>query len=147
MLIQVKKQIMRNYSLLLILIIPIFYACDKTEEPISGQKDLMGIWTEAQFSETTTSFKRTNTFPDTNYAMQFKADGTFIEQKNAGWCGTPPIAYKVYQGEWSISSDSIISITTSYWGGNVNYKWKILHVINETLTVERMEEKYAEPQF
>lgn len=65
----------------------------------------------------------------------------FIERKNAGWCGTPPIAYADFNGSWA-KNDSLIDITVDYWGGVANYHWKIISIDNNNLILCKLKEEY-----
>jgi hypothetical protein len=40
-----------------------------------------------------------------------------IDLKNAGWCGTPPISDKNYEGTWESIDGKLIKINTEYWSG------------------------------
>lgn len=77
-------------------------------------------------------FERSDKLAADQYCFGFKRDGGFVEQKNAGWCGTPPIAYGQYEGSWSIQ-DSIVSVTVPFWGGMSHYSWKVTEVGNDRL--------------
>ena len=65
----------------------------------------------------------------------------FSTNKNAGWCGTPPISYADFEGTWK-KSDSTISITVGYWGGLLDYQWKIVSIDNKSLTIVKLQEEY-----
>ena len=71
----------------------------------------------------------------TQYGFIIGKDGSFIERKNAGWCGTPPITYKNFEGTWEAVSDSLLEITVGYWGGTINYQMRIVNVDNEMLRI------------
>ena len=66
-----------------------------------------------------------------------------IERKNIGWCGTPPITYGNYDGNWQ-EQESILNINTSYWGGSASYQWGVISDNNQ-LVVLRITEEYEQP--
>ena len=138
---------MRNLILLSLFLPILIVSCEQKEEIISDNSDFIGIWTNPIFSDSISSYKRTNSLPDDNAAIQFKPGGVFLNKANAGWCGTPPITYATYEGNWTISNDSVLTINVPYWGGEIHYKWKIERIVDDTLTLIRREEKYIDPQF
>lgn len=74
---------------------------------------------------------------DNQYGLSFEQNNRLIERKNSGWCGTPPISHSDYTGTW-IQKDSIISINVGYWGGTLDYSWKIVAVNQVELTVAKL---------
>jgi hypothetical protein len=69
------------------------------------------------------------------YGFIIRADGGFVERKNAGWCGTPPISYANFQGHWSALTDTLLDITVGYWGGSMSYQMQIIRVNEEELHI------------
>ena len=63
------------------------------------------------------------------YGFGFKTGHSFVERKNEGWCGTPPVTLKDFQGTWA-KHDSLIDINVPYWGGTAHYQWKIISLDN-----------------
>lgn len=100
------------------------------------------VWTPSEYTDSLIVCKRLDKLPNSIYAFQFNIDGKFIEHKNAGWCGTPPITYALYEGTWSVSSDSILSIEVPYWGGIAQLKRKIVSVDKNKLVYYTLEENY-----
>lgn len=72
------------------------------------------------------------------YCFGFKENGEFTERKNAGWCGTPPISYADFDGNWTIN-DSIVEINVEYWGGMAYYKWKIISLHEQQMSLIQIE--------
>jgi hypothetical protein len=81
------------------------------------------------------------TLPDNDYGISFEEQQLFIERKNVGFCGTPPITYGNFQGTWSVN-DSIIQVTVEGWNGFVDYQWKIVTVTDDHLYVVVLSENY-----
>ena len=67
--------------------------------------------------------------------------GKFTERKNSGWCGTPPVVYSDYDGIWS-EHDSLISVSTGFWGGTVDYQWKIVALDKDYLSLYIVKQEY-----
>lgn len=71
----------------------------------------------------------------------FHDDGCLIVRKNAGWCGTPPITYANYEGNWNYVHDTKVFISADYWGtpeggGRHEYHLNILELTEEKLVVQ-----------
>lgn len=124
----------------------IFNACKTSTEPIINVSDkLIGVWVNAVAVDTLWRFERTSALQDTAYGFSFQSDNLFIERKNSGWCGTPPISYENYKGTWT-TNDSVISINVGYWGGTADYQWKLISVDDKYLTVCKMKEEYHQKE-
>lgn len=67
----------------------------------------------------------------------------FIERKNSGWCGTPPVSYSDFEGNWSIN-DSLLNVSVAYWGGLADYQWKIISLDDKRLTIVVVSQEYKE---
>jgi hypothetical protein len=117
---------------------------DETDKGVlkSYNDKLTGNWVNPEMIDTLRKFEKSGSLNESGYGFSFKADDLFIERKNSGWCGTPPISYADYQGTWT-TADSIISITVPYWGGTTNYRWKIIEIDDETLMVDVLDEVYT----
>ena len=70
------------------------------------------------------------------YGLIIEPSGKFTERKNSGWCGTPPITYANFDGNWEYSIDSLLNIEVEYWGGMTNYKMEILSIKDDELVVK-----------
>jgi len=117
-------------------------ACEKNNENAAATTDhLIGSWFNPQYNDSIVTYERSEGLIDNEYSFSFKKDKTFIERKNAGWCGTPPISYADFNGTWG-KNDSIIEITVDYWGGIAEYTWKVLSIDELTLRIIRIEEIY-----
>lgn len=122
-------------------------ACEK-EKPESdnvllksGQL-LVGYWDNPQYEDTVAIYSRANNLDENGYSFYFDSNNIFVERKNAGWCGTPPISYTNFEGTWEQESDSIVNITTGYWGGIVDYQWEILELNQNTLKIALLKQDY-----
>ena len=131
-------------SLITLIIGLTLIACEKEKDQINTDTNkLIGSWINPHYNDTLVTFERFNRLKDNAYGFSIKYDNKFIERKNSGWCGTPPISYSDYEGNWT-QNDSIISITVGYWGGIVDYKWKIVSIDENNLTIISLENVYHE---
>ena len=111
-------------------------ACEKNNENLAANPDqLIGSWFNPQYNDSIVTFKRSEGLEDNEYSFSFHEDNTFIEHKNTGWCGTPPISYADFDGIWT-KNDSIIEITVEYWGGTSDFKWRIIPPDEALLEIE-----------
>ena len=117
-------------------------ACEKNIENSAPSMDQsIGNWFNPQYNDSIVTYERSEGLVENDYGFSINEDKTFIERKNAGWCGTPPISYADYDGTWT-EKDSIIEITVGYWGGTSDYTWKMVSVDETTLIIIRLEEEY-----
>ena len=130
-----------NMNITLWILAIAFTACDKTSETSTDQNDITGYWINRQAHYKSVTFERSGALKDNEYCIEIAFDGKFTERKNSGWCGTPPIAYADFEGTWE-RNDSIINITVEYWGGWVDYQWKIIAIDNNKLSIIPLVEEY-----
>ena len=132
------------------MMILISVACEKElmdSEALGTNAGIVGTWIENGYQEDLTLLNRANDLDPSKYGFIMGDDGSFVERKNAGWCGTPPITYENYEGSWAALSDSLIEITVAYWGGTMTYQMRIVSLDAEDLqirylyTEDRMENK------
>jgi len=95
----------------------------------------VGTWVENEYRGDTLFLQRNGAFDKEKYGFTISDDGTFIEHKNAGWCGTPPITYDSFDGTWEAVSDSLIDITVAFWGGMMTYQIRIVSLDAEELAI------------
>jgi hypothetical protein len=125
---------MKRIALILFLLSSLFFSCTKEQIKIDPDNLLIGVWVFSEYKDDITIFKRDQEFTD-NDCLKFNSDGTLIERKNSGWCGTPPISYANYDGTWSIENDTLIQVKVGYWGGTTSYKLDIESISPTTLKV------------
>ncbi|SDB90764.1 hypothetical protein [Williamwhitmania taraxaci] len=130
------KKVILFSSILMVL------SCEKRNDSIINDPDkLIGYWINPLGNDTILTFQKASALKDNDYGFAFKKDSGFVERKIARGCGTPPISYADFEGSW-IRNDSLISITTSYWGGSVNYQWIIISLDNNQLKIHKLKEEY-----
>jgi hypothetical protein len=133
---------MRNTAIICILTTLVLLSCKKESEPLKNETGyLIGNWINAQYDDTLVIFERSDSIKKDDYGFTFKPDHTFIEHKNSGWCGTPPIEYADFNGTY-LKNDSVITIRVGYWKGLADYKWKIISVDTNYLSIQKIAEVY-----
>jgi len=130
---------------LLFLLIPVLiFSCEKDSldtEALGENISIIGTWVEELdislpvVEDGITRLNRSEALADLGYAFTIKEDGTFIERKNVGWCGTPPISYDNFEGSWEAISDSLLDITVAYWGGTLSYQMRIVSLEEDKLGI------------
>lgn len=122
-------------SLLLLIVIT---GCKKAPDADPDPNNMhIGYWHDPQISDSVWTYRRASTLPIDNYGFVVVRGGLFIERKNAGFCGTPPITYTDYEGNWELSGN-ILVINTKYWGGSEQYRWRVKHCDNKVLSVVKL---------
>jgi hypothetical protein len=125
---------MKKILLFAMFLCPVFFSCHKDEIRIDPDNLLIGVWNWKRYTENATVYTRQREFT-ADPCFKFNDDGTFIERKNAGWCGTPPVSYADYGGTWTILNDTLVSISVGYWGGTTSYRIDIETVSKDSLKV------------
>ncbi len=125
-------------KLVILLFVLLFIACEKESidiEALGENEGIIGTWIDNGYEEDLTLLKRANILDPSKYGITIADDGSFVERKNAGWCGTPPITYENFEGSWVALSDSLIEITVAYWGGTMTYQMRIVSLDAEDLQI------------
>jgi hypothetical protein len=125
---------MIRLSLILILLSTLSYSCSKDEIKIDPDNLLIGVWNYSTFQDNTIVYTRNQNFADVN-CYKFNTDGSLVERKNSGFCGTPPISYANYTGSWTMVNDTLVKINVGYWGGTMTYKLDIEFLDSNTLKI------------
>lgn len=105
-------------------------------EALGENVGIVGTWVQNGYQGDTTLMERAKELDNDKYGFTLEQDGTFVERKNSGWCGTPPISYANYSGTWEVVSDSLLSITVAYWGGMMSYQIRIVSMTEEDLAIK-----------
>lgn len=129
-------------KILLLLFVITLIGCEETiESKVDSSDPLIGSWINPQYMDTLWRYERADALQDDCPGFTFKAEGLFVERKNAGWCGTPPITYANFNGSWTMQ-DSLITVTVDYWGGEADYQWRIISVDDRYLILDKVKEEY-----
>lgn len=122
-----------NFILIIFLIL---LGCENSPVPeLKSNSDLLlGNWINLEYSDSIFTAERSTELDLNQYCIGFDSNNLFLENKNIGWCGTPPVTYGKYEGSWQLE-DSVLTIETPYWGGTAEYTWKILEVNESDLKI------------
>jgi hypothetical protein len=128
--------------LTILLVFLALLACEENLDNHAPDNDhLIGSWFNPQHNDSIVTYQRSEGLVENEYGFSFNTDFSFVERKNAGWCGTPPISYADFDGTWS-RNDSILEINVDFWGGTTDYTWKILSADEKSLIIVRIKEVY-----
>ena len=124
--------------LVFLLVMVLMISCEKDFmelEALGSNSSIVGTWVEDGYKGDTLLLQRSGALDNDKYGFTINDDGSFIERKNAGWCGTPPITYDSFDGTWEAVSDSLLDITVAYWGGMMTYQMRIVSLDAEALAI------------
>lgn len=127
---------MKKYLWLVLL--ALLWSCEKElaeVDALGENAGIVGTWVEKGYEEDVLLLDRAEELDPVKYGFIIQEDGRFIENKNAGWCGTPPITYDNFEGTWEAVSDSLLSITVGYWGGIMTYQIRIVSLDMDQLAI------------
>ena len=127
---------MRRVAFLIVMVLMVSCEKDLMElEALGSNVGIVGTWVENEYKGDTLFLQRNGAFDKEKYGFTINDDGTFVEHKNAGWCGTPPITFDSFDGTWEAVSDSLIDITVAFWGGMMTYQIRIVSLDAEELAI------------
>ena len=110
-------------------------ACKDQPMQPSGSDRFIGTWVLNAYEDDLTVMERSLGLDSSKYGFTLFPDGRVLERKNAGWCGTPPIAYANFSGAWKAINDTLLDVNVGYWGGRLNYKLQIVALTKSELRV------------
>ena len=122
----------------LLMLLGLLLSCEKATdetEQLGENATVLGTWVEDSYQDDRLWLVRAEVLDPSRYGFTLRGDGRFIEHKNAGWCGTPPITYANYAGTWEALSDSLLEVTVGYWGGTMNYQIRIVSLDGAKLAI------------
>ncbi|MBI3195683.1 MAG: hypothetical protein HYZ34_14635 [Ignavibacteriae bacterium] len=97
--------------------------------------EITGTWIYHQAKDSTVVLLKSDSLNKDCYGFTIHPDGKFIERKNIGWCGTPPISYDNFQGTWQYQTEQSLQITVGYWGGQEKYILKIISLSSTIIEI------------
>lgn len=103
------------------------------------EDQLIGVWVYSGSDDGMITYFKSESFKEEKSGIEFKKSGKLNKRQNAGWCGTPPITYKNYKGNWKYTSDSTLTIEYDYWGGKAEEDWQVIELSADSLKVKRVE--------
>lgn len=123
----------------LFLFIIVHIGCDNDSDSIMIDESdmLIGYWINPAYSDSGTTFERANKFKNDAYGVAFLTENISLE-RSSGWCGTPPLIFADFQGEWQ-KKDSMVTITIDNgMAGVMDNHWKIKTLDEKHLVIERI---------
>jgi hypothetical protein len=126
---------MSFYKYVLFLSVVLLSSCESDQNlsnPLTEK--LIGYWVNPVSTDTLITYTKASFLINDEYGFQFVEDHYFMERRNAGWCGTPPVVYADFDGNWTIK-DSIISVTLNHTEGLIYYEWQVISVDQNNLTL------------
>lgn len=112
------------------------FSCKQIPTESSAPNEFTGTWVYQRSEEGLTVMKNSAGLDSNNYGFIIFSDHRFVERKNVGWCGTPPIVYGNYAGKWKKEADNVLNINVGYWGGETSYKMEIVLLASTELKLK-----------
>lgn len=130
-------------TLLLSLLVTLtFVSCQKLTDPVkSGNPEIVGSWTDPQYSDTLVTYNRVDDLVENQYGIKFEQGNKLVQRQNSGWCGNPPIVTTDYEGTWTWN-DSTVNITVGFWGGTADLTWKVIQLTDQKLIISVVKADY-----
>ena len=125
-------------QLVFFIVVLLLVSCEKASmelDALGSNESIVGTWVADEQMGDTLLLQRSGAFDKEKYGFTINDDGSYIERKNSGWCGTPPIAYDNFEGNWEAVSDSLLDITVAFWGGMMTYQIRIIYLDAEELAI------------
>ena len=114
----------------------------------SSEKNILGHWThEGVDKNEIAQYKSKSSFPKTKGGIAFLENGKLIVRQNAGWCGTPPISYSNFDGEWKWIDKNNVSLRYAFWGGTILEEWEIISVDKTSMKVKNIKHEMSKEPF
>ena len=99
---------------------------------------LEGYWIYDSQIEVLQQYDKHKDFKRAKPGIAFLPEGKLLKRQNAGWCGTPPVSYKNFDGAWEWADDQVVNITYAFWGGTIKESWKIVELKDDKLIIESL---------
>ena len=132
------SRINHYFRLSSILVVLFLISCDKNENILLSptEKAIAATWVYEGFDNGIYEYRRASRLAEDREGWIFHANGKLTDRKNSGFCGTPPITYENYKGNWEVGNDSRVQVKSKSWAGDVNYKLEIVSVSTNRLFVK-----------
>ena len=105
-------------------------------------KSLEGTWTYVYSDEDNVRVYARMDEPDSQGWIQFSEGGKLQVRQNAGWCGTPPISYRTYEGSYELTAQGQLTLKHGFWGGIDTSYHKLIDVSADTLRLQFIDREY-----
>jgi len=126
---------MRFYKYIFFITVLFLISCESDQNQSNPLTEkLLGFWVNPVSTDSLITYTKASFLIPDEYGFQFGEDHYFMERRNAGWCGTPPVVYADFEGNWTIK-DSTVSITLNHTEGLIYYEWDVISVDQNNLTL------------
>ena len=133
-------------SLLLPLAAMLLFSCEtETPEIPDENTPFLGTWINPVYTDSTRTYSRAEGLMDNEYGLSILENHSVLERKNSGWCGTPPISYADFQGNWLFEDDTL-RLNVDFWGGTSELTWIIRSVDENEMVILPIRENYPLPR-
>lgn len=107
-----------------------------SDENIEEASDnlLVGTWVESTYDNGKIIYKKSESIPDEDYSLTFKANGELI-LRSSGWCGTPPLIFYNQEGSWQLENNIVSIWYEDFYPASTS--WGIVSLTNDELVLER----------
>ncbi len=130
---------MKKFNLIfyLFLFILLNVSCKKSISEIESSS-LYGAWVETDWNNGIQELRKSVEPDEHKYGFIIYKNGRFVEHANSGGCGTPPIVYANYEGNWKYLGSNSLHITVDSWNGTTNFDLKIISIEAHKLRIKRV---------
>lgn len=140
--IKTSKIMKKTILIFSVLLVALFSPCKQNENSIDPKNPLIGTWVYKDYvqidsEEYAIVYERKPTFENNSGGISFKIKNEFIERKNIGFCGTPPISYGEYKGSYSLK-DKQITTESDSWNGKTTERYEIISIEDKVLKIKRL---------
>lgn len=138
---------MKKFPWLAFCLIFLLTSCDDSDDkilPIDPDNLLIGHWSYRQSTEGNQStYQRVDQFIEDEYGFLLDHNNQFIERRNAGWCGTPPMVLENFEGTWE-QEENRINISVDNWNGEAHYTWEVIELNEDQLVIKLVWDEYSQ---
>ncbi len=103
------------------------------------EKSILGTWEVSDYRGENIIYTRIKSLKNNESGISFLENGKLIKRQNSGWCGTPPISYKNFDGTWKFETQDKLIVTYDYWGGTIEETWTINTITKDLMTIQRID--------
>lgn len=129
---------MKNFIKALLILPIILISCSDNPVNESVPENLEGTWVYRSYENDVFTMEKSISLENDNSGLIILGNGKLIERKIVGWCGTPPVVYDNYKGNWKSLSAKELKISVDYWGGTENFNMEIISVTNSVLKFKKV---------
>ncbi|MEP5338098.1 MAG: hypothetical protein ABJL44_08380 [Algibacter sp.] len=119
----------------LFLIVICVFSCEEVNNETPESNDLLiGTWVDPTYNDGKLTYKKVESVPDEDYSLTFKVGGEVLFI-TSGWCGTPPLSYYSYEGNWQLENNIVSIVYEDFYPASSS--WLIVSLTENELVIER----------